>query len=332
MSHRRILLVALLVWTAACGTTGSMPRVQPGQPSSGIPQADWAEIFLPLYDRMATAAGLSSLRHAAPARTEHEARIWIHGPGDDVELYRFVDERGNVSGELLLAWEAGPVAPPVEGYPGVTWHDLAVFRARGPCSEFFVSSGVGGCRSMFRTPPDWRGTLRRLEAVGLWELPDESNLQSREIVFDGFGITVELLSAAGYRTYHYGNPDMQRWPEDRRAAELMRIVDEVSDSLPSRESIREYRGQVGGPGWSEFRPCGSQEVWQVDQHAVRSAAARLGVTLPVVAASDTAPSLYVDVTGEVPPTWLARWWGSSREQVLSVLSASVVRPWRDGGC
>ncbi|MHB1222463.1 MAG: hypothetical protein ACYC2G_00240, partial [Gemmatimonadaceae bacterium] len=259
MSHRQTLLAALVVATTACATRGTVPRVQPTHAATGVPHADWAEVFLPLYDSIATAAGLPSLRRAAPATGERETRIWIHGPGDEVELYRLVAERGDVTGGMILAWDAGPVDPPVEGYPGITWHDLASFRARGPCTGFFVASGVGGCRATFRIAPDWRHTLRRLEAAGLWELPDESTLPGREIVFDGFGITVELLSAVGYRTYHYGNPDVRRWPEDRRAAEMMRIVDEVSDLLPPRESIREYRGRVGGPGRSEFRPCESQE-------------------------------------------------------------------------
>lgn len=330
MSHRRILLALVLV--PACAAPRGAAQVRAVPPAVAIPQATWTETYLPIYDSMTTAAGLPSLRAAAPTRAQREARIWIHGPGDDVELFRFVEDRGIVFGEALLAWEISPMETAADGSSAIDWHELAVFRARGPCSEFFRTSGVGGCRAKFATSPDWAKVLRRLQSAGLWDLPDESTLPSREIVFDGFSITVELRSTTGYRIYHYGNPSMQRWPEDNRAAELMRIVRELSGQLLPRESIRAYRGHVGGPGRSEFRPCGSAEVWQINQHALRSAAQPLGLALPVVARNDSAPPLYVEVTGELAPTWLARYWGSTNEHVLSILGASVVRSWSEGSC
>lgn len=211
------------------------------QPTTEMPSKAWTEFYLPMYDSIAVAAGLPSLQSAAVPRDTRDVRIWSSGLGYDVELYRFVDAGGSVSGEAVLAWGAGTIRLSAEGDSGMTTHDMDVHRKDGRCREFFVDGSVGVCRPTFRAPPDWPSTLRRLEAVGLWTLPDESVLSwpgarrdpisgalvLGEVVVDGFGITVELRPDTHYRTYSYNNPSLKRHAEQAQAAELMRIINEL---------------------------------------------------------------------------------------------------------
>jgi hypothetical protein len=49
--------------------------------------------------------------------------------------------------------------------------------------------------------------------------------------FDGVSYVVEINQNHRYRTYHYGNPKEQKWPE---AKKIIEIVQTLSDELAPR--------------------------------------------------------------------------------------------------
>ena len=267
----------------------------------------WQSVYLPGFDSVARSAGLSRLRTTPLPRGRREIRIWIGGGfGYPQDLFRFVDERGHVSGELVRYWHAPPLN--ASERRGETFADLMVYSQRGACSRFAVNARMGTCRGEFITPPNWQAVLRRTEAEGLWTLPDASSLppDGRSAV-DGWAITVELRDGSRYRVYHYDNPDSHEWPEAAKAQRIARSLDTIQALLRPADVVRTYRGVTSGAFESEFVDCGSGERWQF-QGDLRRLAQQSKVTF--VPAADSGTRYLIDVVGELTPEWLARQWRS----------------------
>jgi hypothetical protein len=66
----------------------------------------------------------------------------------------------------------------------------------------------------------WVAIWKRVEALGILTLPDASILPNEVFVLDGMSYVVEINDGKLYRTYHYGNPEHQTWPEARRIIEI----------------------------------------------------------------------------------------------------------------
>jgi hypothetical protein len=59
-------------------------------------------------------------------------------------------------------------------------------------------------------------------------LPDSSTFPDEGLLVDGESYVVEINQNNHYRTYMYGNPEDQKWPQ---AKQIIRIVDILSDEL-----------------------------------------------------------------------------------------------------
>jgi hypothetical protein len=70
----------------------------------------------------------------------------------------------------------------------------------------------------------WEACWKRLVDAGLLTLPDESVLEGKKPVTDGFSYVVEVKEGGSYRTYHYGNPAHQDWDEAKKMLGLGEII------------------------------------------------------------------------------------------------------------
>jgi hypothetical protein len=321
-------VLALLATGGGCHSRAARTPHPPTAEQEAV-RGIWQSVYYPIFDSVTQSAGLSRLRTTALARGQREIRIWIGGGlGYPQDLYRFVENHGRVSGELVLYWHAGGLGP--DERPGETFHDLMLYSQGGRCSGFAVGAAMGTCRGEFVGSPDWKAVLRRAEAEGLWTLPDESSLPpDGMMVLDGWGITVELRGAARYRAYHYGNPDAHKWPEAAKAVRIARALDTVSTLLRQPDVVRTYRGVTSGAYRSEFVDCASGERWQFYDE-LRSLAERSKVTF--APAADSGARYLVEVVGELTPGWLARRWQSPYARVLQVTRLVAVQPSPNGAC
>jgi hypothetical protein len=99
------------------------------------------------------------------------------------------------------------------------------------CDEPRRARGMQVCFGDLPSGLDWSNIVSQLEANDLWDLPDASTLPPPRVdVFDGEALTVELHSGDEYRSYQYGSPGAQRWPE---AADAARILDALRRIGPS---------------------------------------------------------------------------------------------------
>jgi hypothetical protein len=312
--------------------------------------ATWPELFYPRADSVVRAAGLRPLDETSRAEGEREVRVWSEGFGIPAYLYRFLERRGRVTGEVVLFWEAPPPdsAPACGERPGETTDDLMLHSQAGRCDRFAHAAGVGVCRARFTRPPDWGAVLRRLEAAGLWDLPDPASLPPVDYVTnDGWGITVELRDRARYRAYDYNNPQTKPWPEARRAVEIRDHLRAIWSRMRPADVVRDYRGIYEGPAGrgarldldslASFRPCGQAVTWGVQGYVSELPALRdLAPDTAGVGGSGLAAPvrrrLYVEARGELTPEWLARQWQSRYPRVLQLREVRVARPRREAEC
>jgi len=323
------ILLSLLASVPSChGQQRSTPT--PRTLDASERAAIWQSVYLPIFDSVVASAGLPRLRTSRLPPGHREVRVWIGGGlGYPQDLYRFVDDRGRLSGELVRYWGLEPLDS--DRQPGETFNDLMLYSLRGSCSQFSASAQKGTCRADFIRSPDWGAVLRRAEAEGLWKLPDQSALPDDGImVVDGWAITVELRDASNYRVYHYSNPDAHKpSAEGESASRIAQAVRAIDSLRRTPDVVKTYRGITTGAYHSEFVDCATGARWEFYDE-LRSLAERSKV--PFQPASDSSARYVVEVVGELTPEWLARQWGSKYERALQVSRLVSVRPSLDRVC
>jgi hypothetical protein len=162
-----------------------------------IPKADWEPIFFESIDRLTSLAGWTPLRKQPVPPDALEVRIWIGFGLSPLEVYSLRRDGSKWSG-----WTIGD--------------QRNVTRVKP--QQITPKSG-------------WEPFWNRLVSLGLLTLPDSSSLPNEVMVFDGVSYVVEINNNHRYRTYHYSNPQRQKWPE---AKNIIEIVQTLSDELASR--------------------------------------------------------------------------------------------------
>ncbi len=150
----------------------------------------WEPIFFRAIDERAKTAKLANLKAAVLSNEDLEVRVWI-GFGL-IPLEGFViSRRGNQWSAIHLK-SIGPHLP----------------KSR--------------YQNVLPTPRSgWDNFWRRLTDEGILSLPDSSELKDEVMTRDGESFVVEINWHNSYRTYHYQNPQSQKWPE---AATMIRIA------------------------------------------------------------------------------------------------------------
>ena len=325
-----LALLVLPVITSACHRGGGM---ESGASLIQIdsPEMSWRRVYIETFDSVAVSAGLQPLHAVSLPVGRREIRLWIGGGiGYPQDLYRFVEDRGRVTGELIRHWPDDALGGS-DSLPRRSFHDLMIYSERGRCADFRLAAGMGTCRGSFIRQPDWKNVLRRAEASDLWTLPDDSSLPSDGVmVFDGWSLVVELRDGPRYRSYHYSNPDAHKaWPQAAKAVAIARATAPIDELLRPADAMRSYRGITTGRYHSEFVDCATGERWDFNDE-LKSLAEHSKVTF--APGSDSTARYVVEVVGELSPEWLARQWDSKFARVLQVMRLVSVRPEHAAGC
>lgn len=231
--RRGIIVVAWLSTSIVSFHARVLSAQTPGVPDSAqwaaIRNSVWQSVYYRTFDSVVISAKVSRLRSSALAKGHREVRIWVGGGlGSVQDVYRFVDERGHVSGELIQYRRVGQVdrVDSPGDRPGETDNDF--MRS---CSRFSTAARMSTCRADFARPPDWGAVLKRAEAAGLWTLPDQWIPRDGTQVTDGWGMTVELRDGTRYRAYHYDNPELRGPSPENASAVAIRAALGAIDSL-----------------------------------------------------------------------------------------------------
>lgn len=211
------------------------PRVPRGEAIDTVPE------FAEAIDPVARVARLPRMRPIAEQRSQRELRLWKgFGIAIPMQLLRVMVQDGRVSGELWH-WADATMPRPLDravGIPDVdripTW-----LRREFGCGTVMADTVRGrygsddevvfACRVRLPASFDWSAVLRALETHDVWTLPDESEVpQSGGIVNDGVGLVVEAWNGRRYRSYHYGNPDLQPSAEAKHAQTMLELIRDIS--------------------------------------------------------------------------------------------------------
>lgn len=175
-----------------------------------IPEATWEPIYFRSINEMSSQLGWTPLRDVAPAADLLEVRVWIGFGIGPMEVYSMR--------RVGKAWSARYA---MHG-PTPTSRKALVVRSATPKS-------------------DWNQLWGRLVELGILTLPDSSTLpKSESRVADGVSYVVEINRNGAYRTYEYGNPEYEKWPQAQRIIEIIRTLRD-GVVLGPKSVYRDYR-------------------------------------------------------------------------------------------
>jgi hypothetical protein len=164
-----------------------------------IPRATWEPIFFGAIDSLSKTAGWTRLRQANLANGALEIRVWV-----------------------------GFGLTPLEGF--------RLLREGSRWTAYHVKEGFGDKQPLehreMKPQGGWDALWRKIEALGILTLPDSSSLPDEAMVFDGVSYVVEISDGRSYRTYQYGNPQYQKWPEAKKSTAIVTALYE--ELVPKR--------------------------------------------------------------------------------------------------
>jgi hypothetical protein len=115
----------------------------------------------------------------------------------------------------------------------------------------------------FPLGPEWENEWKKIKELGILKLPDSSTLPDEVGVLDGVSYVVEFNDGSHYRTYMYGNPQFQKWPEAKKAIE---IVGALSHALNGHDLAKARpKAEQAGAGQPATRPESKSEDNQKPQ-------------------------------------------------------------------
>jgi hypothetical protein len=165
-----------------------------------IPPAGWERIFFRSIDSLTNAASWPRLRRADLPDGALEIRVWVGFGLTRLEGFRL--RRGR------SGWTAQ--------------HLRAGFGEEAPLELQEV-----------RPESNWETLWKKIEELGVLTLPDASSLPGERMYLDGVSYVFEVSDGRNYRTYQYGNPQYQKWPEARKSIAIVNALYE--ELLPKRK-------------------------------------------------------------------------------------------------
>jgi len=156
-----------------------------------IPKAGWVGIFFESINELSKQAKWTPLREVDVPSGSLEVRVWIGfglSPLQGLRLCRNGDK-----------WT---------GFHTVEVHGFS-----------FQDKEV-------KPRTDWASLWQKVEKLGILTLPDSSTLPNEAMVCDGESYVVEINDGEHYRTYKYGNPQYQKWPEAKKIIEIIKVLQE----------------------------------------------------------------------------------------------------------
>jgi hypothetical protein len=156
-----------------------------------IPKAVWEPVFFAPINSLSKEAKWTPLRQVDIPRGSLEVRAWI-----------------------------GFALSPLEGF--------RLRRDGSQWSGFYAREGFGEkwpfLTSEVKPKTDWESVWKKIEKLGMLALPDASTLPDEIPVRDGVCYVIEINDGERYRTYKYGNPQCQKWPEAKKIIEIIEVL------------------------------------------------------------------------------------------------------------
>jgi len=160
-----------------------------------IPKAAWTRIFFWGINDLTQKARWTPLREVNVPDGSLEVRVWIGFGTEPLQGIRLCRDGDNWKGFYAT-----------DKYP----YPFAVRKVTPRRTE------------------EWATLWKKVENLGILTLPDSSTLPDEHSVMDGVSYVVEINDGSRYRTYKYGNPGLQKWPE---AKKIIAIADVLRDEL-----------------------------------------------------------------------------------------------------
>lgn len=184
---------AILLFVVAAGSAFAAPK------DLLVPKAHWESIFFGAINPLAESAGLQALRQVDLPKGSLEIRIWV-----------------------------GFGLTPLEGFrlrrDGRQWKGLYAREGFGEKWPLTVKPVL--------PKTSWDALWKQIETLGVLSLPDSSTLPNEVLAFDGISYVVEFNDGETYRTYQYGNPQAQTWPEAKTIIAIANTV--YGELLPAK--------------------------------------------------------------------------------------------------
>lgn len=213
----RVAMFVFIVCSALQGCAGRSPLLRDEAPIA-LP-------FLLKYTDPATRSmKIALLRESNLPAGAKEVRIWSgFGTVHPDFMLRFqIGTDGALTG-TLLAYAMTEQDPDDKKYN--QWL-RSVFEAM--CSTIQRDEGMDSCAADASLEIHWKTIYQKLVALGVWTLPDESELPKPLYdMSDGSSFVVELRDGKGYRAYEYSNPGMREGLTAERATQLHRTTGDV---------------------------------------------------------------------------------------------------------
>ena len=182
-----------------------------------IPKDSWEPLFFESINDLTKAANWPRLRDVGVPPGSLEVRFWINGWG--LQCYRLCRQDGAWTGYYTE-----------QGYNQIKF----VRDGNGWKQELDYSKNRSFVPVLSLKPRStWSGLWRSLEKLDILTLPDSRTLSDEKPSIDGVSYIVEINDGAHYRTYFYGNPQDQEWPEANKMVHIARLLRyEFIQSLP----------------------------------------------------------------------------------------------------
>jgi len=192
------------------------------------PRSDSAQIAEAAeFDQASRAIGIGPLRTTKLTADQWEIRWWSRGFVDAEtgfsSMMRVTGNTDSVGATLYVLWPRANE----RFHDSVSWRDEKGRKFRPSMIAWFQ------CARVERRPPvevchsplsaeRTRAMLEAFERNGGWDLPDQSEAETRNLTLDGGGFLVEIARNGGYRNYGYDNADRVGYGLWAKATELAR--------------------------------------------------------------------------------------------------------------
>lgn len=189
-------------------------------PKLEIPKATWEPIFFESIDALSKRVDWKPLRSLDLGDDGFELRVWV--------------------GFGLM---------PLQG--------KRIRRVGKEWTGYIVIDGMGEknltYNHEFPLGPEWENEWKKIKELGILTLPDSSNLPDEVGVLDGVSYVVEYSDGSHYRTYMYGNPSFQKWPEAKKVIEIIGALS-LAMNGHNAAKMRVKAEQQGGAGQPPTAP------------------------------------------------------------------------------
>lgn len=129
----------------------------------------------------------------------------------------------------IRVWK-GFALTPLEGF---------IFRKRGKnwVGRYVDNDFDANITNLASPQSGWQSFINQIEKLGVYTLPDESELKGGIFGLDRTSYMVEILKGSTYRAYSYHAPSSQPWTE---AKTLLAIVEYISNEIKT-DSVKKSK-------------------------------------------------------------------------------------------